>query len=331
MNIADSILAVSGMTGTWGTELAKQLLLTNVKEIRAFSRGETAQANMSHKFNDPRLKFIVGDIRDLRAVTKAFQGVDYVFNFAAMKHIPICEKQPDETIKTNICGVQNVIEACIANKVIKCVNVSTDKVADPITFYGRTKAIGEALIVAANNTTDHTSFINVRSGNILGSNGSVIPLFVEQIRMHNKITITSPEMTRFFIPATYAIKRILKAMEVSSRGETFIYNMPCFRLKDLAEVIIEHYGNKDTEMVEIGTRGGEKLDEMLLTEFEAKSSYIYDKELILLLPIYKINGTDYESFYGLKDKQHSIPLHSGIKVRDKDLLVSLLQESGYCL
>jgi UDP-N-acetylglucosamine 4,6-dehydratase len=331
MNFNNQTIAITGSTGTWGTEIIKQLLVKDVKEIIAFSRGEAAQVAMKHKFKDRRLRFVIGDVRDPDAIMQACQGVDIVLHTAALKHIDKCELQPEEATKTNIIGTQNVINACIANRVNVCVNTSTDKSADPTSYYGKTKAISEGLITAANNRTLHTDFINTRSGNILGSNGSVIPLFIKQIAEHNKITVTNPDMTRFFIPISHAIRNVFKAMDVADRGETWVFNMQSFRLGDLAEVMIDYYGNKDTKIEIVGNREAEKLHELLITDYEASNSYIYDKNLILVLPALKIDTTDYVKYHKLANKKHSKTLTSGTHVSDKKTLKVLLQEAGYCL
>ena len=175
---AGKIVLITGGTGSWGYELVRQLLLEEPKEIRIFCRGELAQVKMDREFMNPRLKFIIGDIRDLDSLIEATKNVDYVFHLAALKHVPICELQPNEAIKTNIVGTQNLIKASIINKVTKVIDVSTDKAVDPLNLYGMTKAVGERLIIQANLMSSDTKFVCIRAGNVLGSNGSVVPFFI---------------------------------------------------------------------------------------------------------------------------------------------------------
>ncbi|WP_142287195.1 polysaccharide biosynthesis protein, partial [Bacillus thuringiensis] len=200
-------ILVTGGTGSWGNELIRQLLKETPREIRVFSRNETAQFEMQQKFaNHDNLRFIIGDIRDREALVSACKGVQYVFHLAALKHVPVCEYQPDEAIKTNINGTQNVIEAAIQNHVEKVIYVSTDKAADPSNTYGMTKAMGEKLIIHANLQSSKTKFICVRGGNVLGSSGSVVPLFKNQIKEHARIGITDFDMTRFFLTIEDAVR-----------------------------------------------------------------------------------------------------------------------------
>lgn len=275
---------VSGATGSWGQTLIR-MLLTNYspQEIICFSRGELQQVLMQRRFQDPRLKFVVGDVRDYEAVKFAMKDADIVFHLAALKHVPICEDHPQEAIKTNITGTTNIVNAAIENKVAKVIDVSTDKAVEPLNLYGMTKAVGEKLIVQGNELSQHTKFVCVRGGNVMGSNGSVIPYFVEQIKAGGPITITDLNMTRFFLTLEEAITLLFKAAENSVGGETFVMNMPACYIKDVAGVLMEHYGS--VEVKEIGIKPGEKLDEMLISKHEAPLSYYYDKNYFVILPV----------------------------------------------
>lgn len=193
----EQIILITGATGSWGHELVKQLLAKNPKEIRIFSRNEASQVAMQRKFKDDRLRFIIGDIRDKDSIVTACHQVDLLFHLAALKHVPVCEDQPLEALKTNVIGTQNVIEAAIVNEVKKVVNISTDKAANPANFYGMTKAISEQLITHANLLTEKTKFVTIRGGNVLGTSGSVIYVFKEQIETTGKVSITDKRMTRF--------------------------------------------------------------------------------------------------------------------------------------
>jgi len=254
----NSTFFVTGGTGSWGHELVKQLLYKNPKEIVVFSRNETSQVAMKRAFDDPRLRFCIGDIRDKEALVAASEGADYVYHLAALKHVPVCEDQPLEALKTNVTGTQNVIEAAIENKVKKVIYISTDKAANPSNFYGMTKAIGEKLIMHANLLKSETKFVCVRGGNVLGTNGSVIHIFLKQIREKNEIGITDTEMTRFFLTLEDAIELLFKASEESLGGEIFVMMMPTCKILDLAEVLIEALGRKHVTIKELGVRPGEK-------------------------------------------------------------------------
>jgi len=244
---------------------------------------------MNRAFENPRLKFCIGDVRDREALTKACEGVDLVFHLAALKHVPVCEDQPYEALKTNVIGTQNVIEAAIENKVERVINISTDKAANPSNFYGMTKAIGEKLIVYANLLRSETKFVCVRGGNVLGTNGSVIHLFMNQIREKNELSLTHRGMTRFFLTLQEAIQLLFKATKESVGGEIFVMTMPTCRIADLAEVLMEAMG-KRVNVVESGVRPGEKIHEILLTEYESQSTVVYDEQYLVILPALEIPG-----------------------------------------
>jgi FlaA1/EpsC-like NDP-sugar epimerase len=276
-------ILITGGTGSWGQTLTRLMLEKhNPKEIIIFSRGELQQVLMQRKFKNPKIKYIIGDVRDYEAVKFATRNVDYIFHMAALKHVPICEDQPQEAIKTNVTGTTNIVNAAIENCVKKVIDVSTDKAVEPLNLYGMTKAVGEKLIIQGNDLTDHTKFVCVRGGNVMGSNGSVIPYFIEQIRNGGPVTITDLRMTRFFLTLEEAIGLLFKAAEESMGGETFVMNMPAAYIKDVADILIEEYGNAD--ITEIGSKPGEKLDEMLISKHEAVMSYKYDDAYFVILP-----------------------------------------------
>jgi len=289
--VENKVIAVFGATGSWGNELTKQLLEMSPKKIIAFSRGELAQVNMERKFKDSRIEFVIGDIRDASAVDRLFSNsnIDYVYHLAALKHVPVCENQPQEAIKTNIYGTTNIINASIKYKVKKVIDVSTDKCVSPTNLYGYTKAVGEKLTIQANNLTKDTDFVCVRGGNVLGSNGSVVPLFIDQIKRFNKITVTCGSMTRYFLTLPEAIKLLFQATENSVGGETYVMNMPSWYIDNLAKMLILHYGNKETIIDEIGIREGEKMHELLISEHESSRTKIFDKDYYVILPELKID------------------------------------------
>jgi FlaA1/EpsC-like NDP-sugar epimerase len=205
-----------------------------------------------------------------------------VFHLAALKHIPICEDFPDEAIKTNVAGTQNIIRASIHNGVRKVIDVSTDKAVDPLNVYGVTKALGEKLILYADRDHTTTRFVCVRGGNVLGSNGSVVPHFINRIKNGQSLEITSKDMTRYFLTIPEAISLLFVATESEYAGVTFVMNMPACRIIDLAEVIADVCGKPKTEIVETGIRAGEKLHEVLISRYESPKAYVYDEHYYMI-------------------------------------------------
>ncbi len=323
-------ILITGGTGSWGNELTAQLLQRNPAEIRILSRGEFAQVTMQRKFNDPRLKFVIGDIRDYNAVEWACRDIDYVFHLAALKHVPICEDQPNEALKTNVDGTKNVIDAAIRCNVKKVIDVSTDKAVDPLNLYGMTKAVAEKLIIQANNLPGTTKFVCIRGGNVMGSNGSVIPFFIDQIRRYGKITITHDGMTRFFLTLGEAISLLFKAAETSIGGETFVMHMPACKISDLADTLIEHYA-KDAGVKKeiIGMRPGEKIHEVLVSRYEASETYLYDENYYLILPTIHIDGlAEHYAELGYK-KTAFKEFSSNDELMDKPKIQAMLKRGGF--
>jgi len=278
-------ILVTGGTGSWGHELVRQLLGANPKEIRIFSRNESNQFKMKQDFDsNPKLKFIIGDIKDKDSLLEACQGVDYLFHLAALKHVPVCEDQPIEALKTNIIGTQNVIEAAVQSHVHKVVYISTDKASSPINFYGMTKVMGERLIIHANTLNTKTRFVCIRGGNVLGTNGSVIHVFKKQIQEKGKIGITDMQMTRFFLAIEDAIKLVFKAVTDSIGGEIFVMKMPSCKIIDLANVLIKASGKENIIVETLGIRPGEKIHELLISEYESKNTISYDDKYFVILP-----------------------------------------------
>jgi len=327
--VEDKVFLLVGSTGSWGQELTKQLLEMNPKRIIIYSRGELAQVNMERKFMDDRLKFVIGDIRDAGAVDGLFStnSIDYVYMLAALKHVPVCENQPQEAIKTNVIGTTNIINSAIKYKVKKVLDISTDKAVSPCNTYGYTKAIGEKLTIQANNLTKDTDFVCIRGGNVLGSNGSVVPLFIDQIKRFNKITVTCGKMTRYFLTLQEAIGLLFQATDGSVGGETYVMHMPSFYIEDLAQVLIDHYGNKDTVIEEIGIREGEKLHELLVSEHESPRTKVCNEDYYVILPELKINR-DY-SHVNFLEKVSFKEFSSKDSLKDKEFLKGLLDRGGF--
>ncbi len=320
-------ILVTGATGSWGHELVRQLLEKNPKEIRIFSRNESSQVAMQRQFANEKLVFIIGDIKEKDCIIEACAGVDYVFHLAALKHVPVCEDQPLEALKTNVIGTQNVIEAAIKNQVKKVVYISTDKAANPSNFYGFTKAMGERLIIHANMLKTNTRFVCVRGGNVLGTNGSVIHVFKDQIESKNLIGITDKRMTRFFLTLEDAIKLLFKASYESVGGEIFVMKMPTCKILDLAEVLIEASGKKTVEIVELGIRPGEKLHEILFSEYESKNTIVFDENYYVILPTIDIPSLrkHYRGFPSVKLESYN----SSEALMTKQELKGLLLKGGF--
>lgn len=278
-------ILITGGTGSWGKELTRQLIHSDVKEIRIFSRGELVQVTMQREFHNKNISYIIGDIRDKTALTDALAGVDYVFHLAALKHVPICEFQPQEAIKTNVLGTMNIIDASITRKVKKVIYVSTDKAVSAVNLYGMSKGMGERLIIEANLHSD-TSFTCIRTGNVLGSNGSVIPLFKEQLQLTNQVTLTHKDMTRYFVTIPDAVSFLINAAKKSGGGEIYVMSMPACKIIDLAKAVIKLYGNNNSKIVEIGIRPGEKMHEELISASENGIVYQYDNDYYIVYPTY---------------------------------------------
>lgn len=323
----DKTILITGGSGSWGNELTTQLLEKNPKKIIIFSRGELAQVTMERKFKDDRIQFVIGDVRDYESVNRVCKGVDYVFHLAALKHVPVCENQPQEAIKTNINGTTNLVNACISNEVKKFIDVSTDKAVAPTNLYGMTKSVGEKLTIQANKITDNTDFVCIRGGNVLGSNGSVVPYFINQIKTQNKVTITDSTMTRFFLTLPEAISILFQAAEFSVGGETYVMNMPSFYINDLAKVLVKYYGDKNTKIEEIGIREGEKIHEVLVSEHEAKTTYLFNNDYFVILPEIVINRN-----YSHIDKSKKVTFKtfsSADNLYGESYLYDLLMKGGF--
>lgn len=295
---SSKVILITGGTGSWGQILTKKLLSYDVEEIRILSRNELNQFEMKKNFNNEKIKFIIGDVRDLHALNCAMSGVDYVFHLAALKHVPICEEQPIEAINTNIIGTENIVKAAIYNKVEKVIYVSTDKAVSPYNLYGMTKAIGEKIVINGNINSESTRFVCIRAGNVMGSNGSVIPFFIEQIKKYNKVSITDINMTRYFMTINEAIDLLIMASQESLGGEILVMNMPACKIIDLAKILIKQYGDESTRIEEIGIRPGEKLHEELVSKYEAPNTYKLSEEYYLILPTIEIKELNnyYDNF-----------------------------------
>lgn len=269
----DKILLITGGTGSFGNAVLHRFLNTDhFKEIRIFSRDEKKQDDMRNTLKNDKLKFYIGDVRDYASVERAMRGVDYVFHAAALKQVPSCEFFPLEATKTNVFGTQNVIDAAVANQVQKVICLSTDKAAYPINAMGISKALMEKVAIAASrNITSNTTVCLTRYGNVMASRGSVIPLFLKQIKEGNPITITDPNMTRFLMSLEEAVELVLFAFEHGNQGDLFVNKAPAGTIGDLAQALKE-LSNSHAEIKVIGTRHGEKLYETLCTREEMQKA-----------------------------------------------------------
>lgn len=264
----DKTLMITGGTGSFGNAVLKRFLDIDVKEIRIFSRDEKKQDDMRKFYNNSKIKFYLGDVRDLQSVQNAMFGVDYIFHAAALKQVPSCEFFPLEAVKTNVLGTDNVLTAAIAEGVKKVICLSTDKAAYPINAMGISKAMMERIFVAKSRTTDKTVICGTRYGNVMASRGSVIPLFVEQIKQGKELTITDPNMTRFIMSLDEAVELVLFAFENAKTGDIMVQKAPACTIAVLAQAVKEIF-NANNEIKYIGIRHGEKNYETLLTKEES--------------------------------------------------------------
>ena len=277
-------ILITGGTGSLGRALTKRLLAEKVDVIRIFSRNENKQVTMQSEFNDDRLRFLIGDIRDLPRLERALEGIDIVFHAAALKHVPIIEYNPFEAINTNVIGSRNVVEACLSENVGAVVGVGTDKAVSPLNTYGATKLLMEKLFTTASNYLDkdkhRTKFVSLRYGNVLGSSGSVIPKFIQQIKANKKITITDPEMTRFSITMDEALDFILDSTMSGKGSEVFVPKLRAYKIDDVKVALQELISNTGEEKIPV--RQGEKFHETLINTDEMRTALESESKYMIL-------------------------------------------------
>ncbi|NJH97004.1 polysaccharide biosynthesis protein [Staphylococcus agnetis] len=269
----DKTILITGGTGSFGQAVVDRFLETDIKEIRVFSRDEKKQDDLRKQYNNPKLKFYLGHVRDSLSVETATRGVDFVFHAAALKQVPSCEFFPIEAVKTNILGTENVIQAAIRENVKKVICLSTDKAAYPINAMGISKAMMEKVFVAKsrNVDADETLICGTRYGNVMASRGSVIPLFIDKIKNGEPLTVTDPDMTRFLMSLEEAVELVIHAFKHAHTGDIMVQKAPASTVGDLAQALLELF-NADNEIKIIGTRHGEKKAETLLTREEYAQS-----------------------------------------------------------
>ena len=304
----DKTLLITGGTGSFGNAVLNRFLTTDIAEIRVFSRDEKKQDDMRHEFQAKlpeaagKIKFYIGDVRDLASVKSAMVGVDYVFHAAALKQVPSCEFFPMEAVRTNVIGTDNVLTAAIEAGVESVICLSTDKAAYPINAMGITKALEEKVAVAKSRTSGKTRICCTRYGNVMCSRGSVIPLWIDQIKNGQPITVTEPSMTRFIMSLEEAVDLVLFAFEHGQNGDLFIQKAPACTIQTQAEAVCELFGGKKEDIRVIGIRHGEKLYETLLTNEEcAKAEDMGD--------FYRVpadnRSLNYDKFFSEGDEQRS--------------------------
>lgn len=321
-------LLITGGTGSFGNAMTSYFLknVKKFKEIIIFSRDEKKQFDMRNYYNNKKLKFFIGDVRDCGAVNNVMQNVDFVFHAAALKQVPSCEFYPMEAVKTNIIGTENVLNACNSSNVQKAIFLSTDKSVHPVNAMGMSKALMEKIIIAkANKIRKSLTLCITRYGNVIGSRGSVVPTFIEQIKSDAKVTITNLEMTRFMMTLNEAVELVIYAFDKGKNGDLFIKKSPASNIKIIAEAISKFY-NKKIKIKVIGTRLGEKIHESLLSPEEKKKS-------IDLGNFYKINtnkkNSEYSNYF-TKGNQDIIADYSSKNTKQLNVIETLkiLKKSG---
>ena len=267
MQLKGKILLITGGTGSFGNAVLNKFLDTDILEIRIFSRDEKKQHDMRVVYNNPKIKFFIGDVRDRDSIRSAVKGVDFIFHAAALKQVPSCEFFPIEAVKTNVLGTENVLSVAIENNVKKVICLSTDKAVYPINAMGTSKAMMEKVFVAKSRTSDLTVICGTRYGNVMASRGSVIPHFYDQIKSGNDITVTDPNMTRFMMTLDDAVNLVLFAFENGNSGDIFVQKSPSTTIGKLASTMKKIY-NSPVEIKNIGIRHAEKVHETLLSKEE---------------------------------------------------------------
>ena len=325
-------ILITGGTGSLGRKLTKRILEQDPKKLIIFSRDEFKQSEMAREYPEPR--YFLGDVRDEKRLIQALHGVDYVIHAAALKQVPALEYNPEEAVKTNVIGTQNLIDVALDEEVDKFITVSTDKSVNPESVMGATKLLAERLTISANyyKGKRKTAFSCVRFGNVLGTRGSVVPLFKEQLKNDKRITITDPDMTRFIMSPNQAVKLMLRVAKVSLGGEIFILKMPALKVYDLASVLIEQYASEmgfdsgEVSIQVIGKRPGEKLHEELMTANEILNAYENDDYYVVLPKDYVLSEMKcdgYEEFQLTNLMNYS---SNNVELLDKNEIIVLMKE-----
>lgn len=323
-------LMITGGTGSFGNAVLKRFLNTDIKEIRIFSRDEKKQDDMRHIYNNDKIRFYIGDVRDIRSIKNAMYGVDYLFHAAALKQVPSCEFFPLEAVKTNVIGTDNVLTSCIECGVKKAICLSTDKAAYPVNAMGTSKAMMEKVFVAKSRTVspDSTAIMGTRYGNVLCSRGSVVPLFIEQIREGKPLTVTNGDMTRFVMTLEEAVELVLFAFNNGESGDIFVQKAPACTINVLAQAVKELF-HSDSKIRTIGIRHGEKMYETLLTNEECANAI--DMGDFYRVPCDK-RGLNYDKYYnkGIDNKTKLTEFNSNnTSLMDVEAVKNKLLELDY--
>lgn len=325
----NKVLLITGGTGSFGNAVLRRFLNTDIKEIRIFSRDEKKQDDMRKHYNNPKLKFYLGDVRDINSITDAMRGVDFVFHAAALKQVPSCEFYPMQAVQTNVIGTENVLNCAINANVKKVIVLSTDKAVYPINAMGVSKAMMERVAVAkSRNLNDEELMIAcTRYGNVMASRGSVIPLFIDQIRKGKEITITDPAMTRFMMSLDQAVELVLFAFENGRNGDIFVQKAPAATIELLAHTLKNMLGKPEHQISIIGTRHGEKLYEALLTREEKVHAVDMGDYYRIPADTRDLNYTKFyeegEKIVTQADEYHSHNTHQLNEVELRDMLLNL--------
>ena len=332
MMFKDKVLLITGGTGSFGNKVLDMFLDSDLKEIRIFSRDEKKQDDMRKKYNNPKIKFYIGDVRDISTIDNVMAGVDFVFHAAALKQVPSCEFYPIEATKTNVIGSHNVLESASKHKVKKVVCLSTDKAAYPINAMGMSKALMEKIIVAkARMLGDgaETTICLTRYGNVMGSRGSVIPLFYKLIREGKDLTVTDPDMTRYMMTLEEAVHLVMYAFEHGNQGDLFVQKAPGCTIQTLAEAI-KKYKNSKAKIKIIGTRHGEKDHEVLVTREEMSKAEDLDNYFRITMDDRSLNYDNHKFFQEIDGsvKKFSSYTSDNTHQLDVDGVIDLLNKMG---
>ncbi len=316
-------ILITGGTGSLGTALTKRLLKTDVETIRIFSRDELKQVQMQSEFNDERLRFLIGDVRDKERLLRAFEDIDIVIHAAALKHVPVAEYNPFEAVKTNVYGSENVLNACLDKNVELALAIGTDKAVSPFNTYGATKLLMEKLFISGNyykgKQRENLKFLCVRYGNVLGSRGSIVPTFSKQVLDGKKISITDPNMTRFNITMTQAIDLIFRTIKNGDGGQVFIPKLKAYKVGDMKDAILDLMDAKnDVEVISV--RPGEKYHEVLINKDEIRNSL--ESEMDYIIFDEKMNNKNNLPFSNLNDQYSSDKVELFTKNELKDILLA---------
>ena len=316
-------ILITGGTGSLGTALTKRLLKTDVETIRIFSRDELKQVQMQSEFNDERLRFLIGDVRDKERLLRAFEDIDIVIHAAALKHVPVAEYNPFEAVKTNVYGSENVLNACLDKNVELALAIGTDKAVSPFNTYGATKLLMEKLFISGNyykgKQRENLKFLCVRYGNVLGSRGSIVPTFSKQVLDGKKISITDPNMTRFNITMTQAIDLIFRTIKNGDGGQVFIPKLKAYKVGDMKDAILDLMDAKnDVEVISV--RPGEKYHEVLINKDEIRNSLESETDYIIFDE--KMNNKNNLPFSNLNDQYSSDKVELFTKNELKDILLA---------